>query len=188
MAKSLCGDANLFCAPKLLTTLDLTTSELSRAQQSPSSLLRATLLGTVAATALFIIAPQAGHAVCTHSGTTVTCTGDQSAGIANGTDFTAPPVDTLIVKDLTGAIAPGASVDGINFGVAGGNNVTISSDTGGFGISTTGANLFNEKLTIHLRKQHFTWISLPVAMRHVPLGRQSTGLWVGNQLGKSHGL
>ncbi|MGJ8531828.1 MAG: autotransporter outer membrane beta-barrel domain-containing protein [Alphaproteobacteria bacterium] len=103
---------------------------------------RAMLLGSVAATALFIIAPQqsaqAGPAVCTLSGTTVTCTGDQSGGIVSGTDFTAPPVDTLIVEDLTGAIAPDPGDDGIYFEVPDGNNITVSSDTGGFGISTTG--------------------------------------------------
>ncbi len=80
------------------------------------------------------------YAACTTSGgtTIVTCTGDHSGGIASGTDFTAPPVDTLNVNNLTTGIAP-AAADGINFTVGTGNNITINADTTGTaGITTTG--------------------------------------------------
>ena len=65
-------------------------------------------------------------------GTTVTCTGNVSAGIA-----TAAPYTVLNVNTLTANIAPASGVDGINFTSLG--NVAINSNTGAFAIVTTGA-------------------------------------------------
>ena len=97
------------------------------------------LLGTAAvgALSLAIGGPAAAAPTpCAINGAVATCSGDQSAGIASGTDFTAPPVTTLNVNNLTKAIAPAISTNGITFISSG--DVTISSDTGGFGISATG--------------------------------------------------
>ena len=103
---------------------------------------RDAFLGTVAAGALSLALSSpalAGPAACTTSGTVATCTGNQSAGITDlgGTpDFTAPPVTTLDVNNLTQAIAPASGTSGIVF-VSGGA-ITITSNTGAFGITTTG--------------------------------------------------
>ena len=75
-------------------------------------------------------------------GITVTCTGDQSDGIASGVDFLAPPTSTLNVNNLTEDIAPATGTAGIYFSSLG--NVTINSDTtdgpgGPFEITTNGA-------------------------------------------------
>jgi uncharacterized protein with beta-barrel porin domain len=108
----------------------------------PGSRFRDAFLGTVAAGALslaFAGPALAGPAACTPSGggTIETCTGNQSAGIA-----IAPPttVTTLNVNNLTQAIAPASGTGGISF-VSGGA-VTITSNTGAFGIATTGNNAF----------------------------------------------
>jgi uncharacterized protein with beta-barrel porin domain len=101
---------------------------------------RYALLGTVAVGALSLACggpALAGN--CTTVGSVATCTGDNSAGITNqgGTpDFTSPPVTTLNVNNLNQAISTPATA-GINFSSAGG--ITITSDTGAFGIITTGA-------------------------------------------------
>jgi hypothetical protein len=84
-------------------------------------------------------APQptaAGPQACTAAGTVVTCQGDQSGGIRSGVDFNAPPTDALVVNNLTQNITPAAGIDGIRFISSGAVNVT--SDTGSFGIVTTG--------------------------------------------------
>ena len=101
---------------------------------------RATLLGTAAAGALsFAIGGPALAApnACTLSGggTIATCSGNQSAGIASGVDFNAPPVTTLDVNNLTQAITPASATAGISFTSTG--NVIINSNTGTYGISTT---------------------------------------------------
>ena len=78
---------------------------------------RAALLGTVAAGALWVATPRAANAGpddCDVVGSTATCQGDQSDGISSNTDFTAPPVTTLNVNELTGDIDPNAA-DGIYF-------------------------------------------------------------------------
>ena len=102
---------------------------------------REALLGTAAAGALsFAIGGPAlaGPDACTISGagTIATCSGDQSAGIASVTDFAVPAVTTLNVNNLTKAITPAYGTSGISFNSGGA--ITISSDTGTFGISTTG--------------------------------------------------
>jgi uncharacterized protein with beta-barrel porin domain len=107
---------------------------------------RNTFLGTVAAGALSLAfggPALAGPDACTPSGggTIETCSGNQSAGIASGTDFTAPPVTTLNVNDLTQAIAPATGTRGISFSSAG--DITINSNTGAFGITTVGTALNN---------------------------------------------
>jgi uncharacterized protein with beta-barrel porin domain len=106
---------------------------------------RDAFLGTVAAGALslaFAGPALAGPAACTPSGggTIETCSGNQSAGIASGIDFTAPPVTTLNVNNLTQAITPASGTGGISFISAG--DITITSNTGAFGITTTGAGAF----------------------------------------------
>jgi hypothetical protein len=104
---------------------------------------RNAFLGTVAAGALSLAfggAALAAPDACTPSGggTIETCSGNQSAGIASGTDFTAPPVTTLNVNNLTQAIAPASGTRGISFSSAGA--ITVTSDTGTFGITTAGLN------------------------------------------------
>ena len=103
--------------------------------------LRNAFLGTVAAGALSLAfggPALAGPDACTvdGTGTIETCSGNQSAGIASGVDFTAPPVTTLSVNNLTQAITPGGFTSGINIASAGA--ITITSNTGAFGISTAG--------------------------------------------------
>jgi uncharacterized protein with beta-barrel porin domain len=99
---------------------------------------RDAFLGTVAAGALslaFSGPALAGPDACTISGagTIETCTGDQSAGIA----ITNPPtLTTLNVNNLTQAIAPASGTSGISF-ISGGV-ITITSNTGAFGITTAG--------------------------------------------------
>ncbi len=103
---------------------------------------RDAFLGTVAAGALSLAfggPALAGPDACTPSGggTIETCSGNQSAGIASGTDFTAPPVTTLNVNNLNQAIAPAGGTAGISFSSAGA--ITITSNTGAFGITTANA-------------------------------------------------
>ena len=83
---------------------------------------REALLSTVAAGALsFAITggAQAGPDACVTNGTVATCTGNQSAGIANGAvpspDFNSPPITTLNVNNLTQAIDPASGTLGISF-------------------------------------------------------------------------
>jgi uncharacterized protein with beta-barrel porin domain len=102
---------------------------------------RNAFLGTVAAGALSLAfggPALAGPDACTLSGggAIETCAGNQSAGIASGIDFNAPPVTTLDVNNLTTAITPASGTAGITFTSAGA--VTINSNTGTFGIYTTG--------------------------------------------------
>lgn len=103
---------------------------------------RAALLGTVATGALWLMAPRpakAGPAACTTVGTTVTCTGDQSAGISSTTDFNPATVDTLNVNSLTTNITPSGAT-GIYFVRSGASDtITINSDIAPHSISMTGA-------------------------------------------------
>ncbi|HEY0909934.1 MAG TPA: autotransporter domain-containing protein, partial [Bradyrhizobium sp.] len=101
---------------------------------------RDAFLGTVAAGALslaFTVPTLAGPDACTTSGggTIETCTGNQSAGI---TILLPATLTTLNVNNLTQAIAPASGTSGIGFLSNGA--ITITSDTGAFGITTTGAN------------------------------------------------
>src|ERR1700722_12759369 len=113
----------------------------------PGLRFRNAFLGTVAAGALSLALSSpalAGPDACTPSGggAIETCTGNQSAGIASGIDFTAPPVTTLNVNNLTQAITPASGTRGITFTSAGAITITITSNTGAFGITTAGDNAF----------------------------------------------
>ncbi len=66
-------------------------------------------------------------------GTVVTCQGNQSAGIASGTDFAVPPVTTLNINTLTQDITPAAN-DAVFFSSP--NAIVVTSDTGAFAIRT----------------------------------------------------
>lgn len=70
---------------------------------------------------------------CVANGTTLLCQGDQ----ADGLDLTNTAFDTLIVNSLTGGIAT-TGVSGIFFVTDNGGPLTLRSDTGPFGIWTTG--------------------------------------------------
>jgi uncharacterized protein with beta-barrel porin domain len=99
---------------------------------------RNAFLGTVAAGALslaFAGPALAGSDACTidGTGTIETCTGNQSAGIAIASPT---PVTTLNVNNLTTAIAPASGTIGVGFSSAG--DVTLTSNTGAFGITTAG--------------------------------------------------
>src|SRR5205085_7974945 len=61
------------------------------------------------------------------SGSTATAQGNQSSGVASGTDFATPPVNTLNVNSLSGAIQPGAGTPGISFQNGAGADVNINS-------------------------------------------------------------
>jgi uncharacterized protein with beta-barrel porin domain len=102
----------------------------------PAARFRNAFLGTVAAGALSLAfggPALAGPDACTidGTGTIETCSGNQSAGISVGA-----PTVTLNVNNLTTAITPASGTDGIIFSSAGA--VTIISNTGAFGITTTG--------------------------------------------------
>lgn len=79
------------------------------------------------------IAPGPGTPCADIVGTTVTCTGDVSAGIIIGA-----PYETLVVDQLTAPIAPASGVIGIQFFNIG-SDITIENNTGTFGIQTTGS-------------------------------------------------
>jgi uncharacterized protein with beta-barrel porin domain len=102
----------------------------------PAARFRNAFLGTVAAGALSLAfggPALAGPDACTidGTGTIETCSGNQSAGISVGA-----PTVTLNVNNLTTAITPASGTDGIIF--SSGGAVTITSNTGAFGITTTG--------------------------------------------------
>jgi uncharacterized protein with beta-barrel porin domain len=63
------------------------------------------------------------------------CQGDQSAGIASGTDFPGA-FTTLMVNNLTTSIAPAAGTDGVEFTSA--VPITLVIDAGAFGIVASG--------------------------------------------------
>jgi uncharacterized protein with beta-barrel porin domain len=100
----------------------------------PGEAWRTMLLGTAAAGALLFgygRRAYAGPGPCPTVGTTMTCTGDHSDGIA-----TSNPITILNVNNLTADIAPAPGTDGINFTSTG--TITINSDTSPFAIITTG--------------------------------------------------
>ncbi|MEM9677216.1 MAG: autotransporter domain-containing protein [Pseudomonadota bacterium] len=116
---------------------------VSKLQARASYLLTSAAIGALAFGGSLSILTETAHAgpdACIVSGATATCSGDQSDGIASGTDFSAPPVDTLDISNLTPAgIAPAAGTDGVNFTSAGDSDVTVNSDTSGSaGINTSG--------------------------------------------------
>jgi uncharacterized protein with beta-barrel porin domain len=106
----------------------------------PGRRFRDAFLGTVAAGALSLAFGGPAQALlpagCPLSGggTIETCTGDQHTGVA----ALPPPVTTLNVNSLTTAIRPASGTDGIDFNSIGA--VTVTSNTGAFGIITQGAN------------------------------------------------
>ncbi|AHB48469.1 hypothetical protein W911_08780 [Hyphomicrobium nitrativorans NL23] len=69
---------------------------------------------------------------CVANGTTLTCSGDQSDGVAEWSGA----FETLLVNSLSGAIET-SSLSGIYF-VTNGQPMTLRSSTGPFGVSTTG--------------------------------------------------
>ncbi len=92
--------------------------------------LRNLLLGSVAAGVAIFGYGRAAYAACTTVGTTMTCTGDLSGGVAASN-----PVTVLNVNSLTEDIKPPVN-GGINFTSDGA--ITIVSDTGDFEIIVTG--------------------------------------------------
>lgn len=93
--------------------------------------------------AAFLLAPSPASANCAADGTTLTCTGDLSNGVFNPRDFTVPPVENLVVRDLTADISPAppatTSSNGIfyraDFSTA--PLITLDVDLGNFVIQTT---------------------------------------------------
>ncbi len=76
--------------------------------------LRGLLMGSAAAATLFLSVPRQAYGApqpCTVAGDTVTCEGDQSAGVY----YNSVVYDTLIVQNLTTDITPPPGVDGVKF-------------------------------------------------------------------------
>lgn len=83
-------------------------------------------LGSACATALLLgsimLAAGPGEAKpdnCTVNGSTVTCAGNQSAGIQSGRDFNSSNTSTLNVQNLSTDITPAGAVPGILAGLFG---------------------------------------------------------------------
>jgi len=70
---------------------------------------------------------KAGPGPTIESSSIATSTGDQSGGITSGVDFNSPPVTTLNINNLSGAIAPAAGRTGIYFLNTSGSSVGINS-------------------------------------------------------------
>ncbi|MEH2484177.1 autotransporter outer membrane beta-barrel domain-containing protein [Bradyrhizobium sp. AZCC 2230] len=103
---------------------------------------RNAFLGTVAAGALSLAfggPALAGPDACTidGTGTIETCSGNQSAGIGITNVPVPTTVATLNVNNLTTAITPASGTPGI--GLLSVGDVTITSNTGAFGITTSNA-------------------------------------------------
>ena len=104
---------------------------------------RIALLGTVAAAPLMLYGARQVRAQTvppappcdTVVGTTVTCTGDLSAGVFSSGDT----YDTINVNTITSNIAPAAGIIGISL-VNTNFNAFINSNTENYSISTTGNN------------------------------------------------
>ena len=96
-----------------------------------------------------IIIPQVKAACVESPAGVVTCTGDESNGIASGTDFLSPPATTLYVNSLSGAgsITPSAGTSGINFSNSTASSVKIISGVAGTPvvITTQGDNALGIK-------------------------------------------
>ncbi len=108
---------------------------------------RAALLGTTAAGALALAMPSAVRAQvvlnppgtipaqCQVTGGAAVCTGNLTAGL----DADGPPLSDLTIQNLTAAIAPAVNVTGVDFETtATTGDVTITVDTGAFGITASG--------------------------------------------------
>jgi len=103
--------------------------------QSMARVVRALIIGTIAAGTLWVALPHvamAGPDTVDVVGNTATANGDQSAGVASGVDFQTPPVETLNVNTLPNdediqPIDPAPGKEGIYFFNSGGGNVTVNS-------------------------------------------------------------
>ena len=108
---------------------------------------RAGLLSGVAAGALCVavVPAVAGPDACIVVANVATCSGNQSGGIDAGADFLVPPVDTLVIENLTADIGINPSGgDGVRWAIPD-SAVNIISNTGDFVIrgEFSGFNLFN---------------------------------------------
>jgi hypothetical protein len=103
---------------------------------------RASLLSgsAIAAAICFTGTAHADPDGCTVTGTEAVCEGDQSDGISNGQDFGSPPVDTLIVRNLTTDITPTPNDQEAGIIFLGNlvGDITVDADLGTFGIFTVG--------------------------------------------------
>lgn len=108
-------------------------------QYKPRGHLRCGLLATLLMTTALTWPGGPAHAQCVTTGTTANCTGDLSAGVTDGVDFNAPPVDTINIFDVTGNITPAAGDNGVFAETIGADkSLTISVDTAPFEIITQG--------------------------------------------------
>ena len=53
-----------------------------------------------------LLGPSEAQAQCVGNGNTLTCTGNLSEGVQNPSDFTVPPIEIVIIEDVTEDIAP----------------------------------------------------------------------------------
>lgn len=103
-------------------------------------------LGTCSV-AMTLAAPGAALAGCVLDGAVLTCTGDLTTGVSNPRDFTVPPVETLIIRDLTGDIAPTAEnsteTEGVFFRAEFSTAplILLDVDLGAFAIRTSGGEV-----------------------------------------------
>ncbi|MET1414533.1 autotransporter domain-containing protein [Roseibium sp. HPY-6] len=120
------------------------SGDASLAELDASMPLRNLLLATAAGagvlighsqpvTAQTVIPPSSGS--CIVSGTSATCTGDVSSGVA-----ASAPLTTLNVNNLTQDIAPASGVDGIDLTSTTAQDITIDVDLGSSSITSTGAS------------------------------------------------
>lgn len=80
----------------------------------------------------------AGPDACDSTANTATCSGDQSDGIASGSDGVEADDNVLIVESLTANIAPANDVDGVHFTPFTADPISVDMALGGFAILTTG--------------------------------------------------
>lgn len=112
--------------------------------QRPAVSLRATLLGSVCAIGLLATLPAPAHATppgptpgytgCIGSGDTLACEGDLSGGVTGD-----PAYSTLTISNVTSDVGSVGGVTGLTFTNDG--PVTVTSNTGGFGIVGEGTGL-----------------------------------------------
>ena len=96
------------------------------------------LLASSTASVFCLTFASLANAVCVPNsdGITVTCTGDESSGIASGTDFLTPPITTLHVytDPITTSLD---NISGINFSNTTGSSVNVVSGTTGTSVAIT---------------------------------------------------
>ncbi len=81
---------------------------------------------------------------CVISGDTATCSGDQSDGISNSSDFPAPEIDTLVINNLTSNIE--TDDDGVRFNIFRNGDININSDTGEYSIISDDGDGINARI------------------------------------------